>query len=136
MTAFLFLICFCQIKAQTDQKGISAITQVLTYYLDRGTFSDSLMFSKGFEPAGQMIFMRNDALRVLQLMKSILHRLFGIHIHYQQMQSKHSVLFPGLLVPQVLGILYFSFFIAKYAYACRRLLACNAIVTAFLVGLF
>ena len=95
---FLFLICFCEIKAQMDQKEISAITQVLTYYLDRGTFSDSLMFSKRFEPAGQMIFMRNDALRVLQLMKGILHRLFGIHIHYQQMQSKHSVLFPGLLV--------------------------------------
>jgi hypothetical protein len=47
-------------KAQTDLKTMQDIQTVLTYYLDGGTNGDSVMFSKAFQPDGQMRFMRND----------------------------------------------------------------------------
>src|ERR1044071_9763434 len=49
-------------KAQTDLKTLQEIATVCNYYLDGGTYGDSLMFSKAFAPDGQMRFMRNDTL--------------------------------------------------------------------------
>lgn len=48
--------------AQTDLKTIQEIQTAVNYYLDGGTFGDSLMFSKAFAPDGQMRFVRNDTL--------------------------------------------------------------------------
>ena len=53
--------------AQTDIKTIQEIQTVCTYYLDGGTNGDSVMFSKAFLPEGQMLFMRNDTLRIVSL---------------------------------------------------------------------
>lgn len=49
-------------KAQTDLKTMQDIQIVLTYYLDGATNGDSVMFSKAFQPDGQMRYMRNDTL--------------------------------------------------------------------------
>ena len=49
-------------KAQTDLKTMQEIQTVLTYYLDGGTNSDSVTFSKAFVPDGQMRYMRNDTI--------------------------------------------------------------------------
>ena len=60
---FLFAILFAfsfTTKAQTDLKTMQDIQTVLTYYLDGATNGDSLMFSKAFQPDGQMRYMRND----------------------------------------------------------------------------
>ncbi len=54
-------------KAQTDLKTIQDIQVVVNYYLDGGTFGDSLMFSKAFVPDGQMRFMRNDTVMNISL---------------------------------------------------------------------
>ncbi len=53
--------------AQADQKEIAAVAQTVSYYLDGGTFADSIQFSKAFAPQGQMLFMRNDTLRIVAL---------------------------------------------------------------------
>jgi protease I len=61
ISTFAILLIFSPtIKAQTDLETIQDIQTVLTYYLDGGTNSDSLMFSKAFVPDGQMRYMRND----------------------------------------------------------------------------
>ena len=63
VSAFVsLLIVFSKLRAQTDVKTIQEIETVCTYYLDGGTNSDSLMFSKAFVPDGQMRFIRNDTL--------------------------------------------------------------------------
>jgi protease I len=54
-------------KAQTDLKTMQDIQTVLTYYLDGGTNGDSVMFSKAFQPDGQMRFMRNDTVMNVSL---------------------------------------------------------------------
>ena len=54
-------------KAQTDLKTMRDIQTVLTYYLDGGTNGDSVMFSKAFQPDGQMRFMRNDTVMNIPL---------------------------------------------------------------------
>lgn len=66
---FVFLLCgnFIISNAQTDQKEIAEIIKTVSYYLDGGTNSDSLMFSKAFAPEGQMMFMRNDTMRLVSL---------------------------------------------------------------------
>lgn len=63
----LFTAVFNSANAQADQKEIAAIAQTVSYYLDGGTFSDSLQFSKAFSLQGQMLYMRNDTLRILSL---------------------------------------------------------------------
>ena len=64
VTTFLFSFAS---KAQTDVKTIQDIETVLTYYLDGGTNGDSVMFSKAFQPDGQMRFMRNDTVMNVSL---------------------------------------------------------------------
>jgi len=54
-------------KAQTDVKTMREIQTILTYYLDGGTNGDSVMFSKAFQPDGQMRFMRNDTVMNVSL---------------------------------------------------------------------
>lgn len=54
-------------QAQTDQKELAEITKTVSNYLDGGTNSDSLMFSKAFVPQGQMLYMRNDTLQIVSL---------------------------------------------------------------------
>jgi len=53
--------------AQADQKELAEVAKTVSYYLDGGTFADSLQFSKAFIPEGQMLYMRNDTLRILPL---------------------------------------------------------------------
>ena len=61
--SFVILIAFSfTTKAQTDLTTIQEIQTTVNYYLDGGTFGDSLMFSKAFAPDGQMRYMRNDTL--------------------------------------------------------------------------
>ena len=55
------------LKAQTDLKTIQEIQTTVNYYLDGGTFGDSLMFSKAFVPDGQMRYMRNDTVMNVSL---------------------------------------------------------------------
>lgn len=67
---FFFLVTFTGASrafSQADQKEIAAIAQVVSYYLDGGSFSDSVQFSKAFAPQGQMLYMRNDTMRVVSL---------------------------------------------------------------------
>jgi Putative lumazine-binding len=61
------MFVFVSAKAQTDTKTILEIETVCTYYLGGGTNGDSILFSKAFHPAGQMLFMRNDTLQVVSL---------------------------------------------------------------------
>ena len=63
-------IAFCysiNAKAQTDQKELQEVAKVVSYYLDGGTNGDSLTFSKAFAPQGQMLYMRNDTLKIVSL---------------------------------------------------------------------
>ncbi len=64
---FCFFVIRCTAAAQTDVKTIQEIETVCTYYLDGGTNGDSLMFAKAFLPQGQLLFMRNDTLRIISL---------------------------------------------------------------------
>lgn len=61
-TAFILMIVGLTAKSQTDLKTIQDIQTTLNYYLDGGTFEDSVMFSKAFVPDGQLRFIRNDTL--------------------------------------------------------------------------
>ena len=64
----IILIAFSSSSnAQTDLKTMQDIQTVLTYYLDGGTNGDSVMFSKAFQPDGQMRFMRNDTVMNISL---------------------------------------------------------------------
>lgn len=54
-------------KSQTDIKTMQDIQTVLTYYLDGATNGDSVLFSKAFQPDGQMRFMRNDTVMNVSL---------------------------------------------------------------------
>jgi hypothetical protein len=56
------IISLQYVSAQTDVKTIQEIEAVCTYYLDGATNGDSVMFSKAFDPGGQMRYMRNDTL--------------------------------------------------------------------------
>jgi len=62
----IFLFSFTS-NAQTDVKTMQEIQTVLTYYLDGGTNGDSVLFSKAFQPDGQMRFMRNDTVMNVSL---------------------------------------------------------------------
>lgn len=66
-TMFTLLLTIGSVRAQTDIKTIQEIQTVCTYYLDGGTNGDSVLFSKAFLPQGQMLFMRNDTLRIVSL---------------------------------------------------------------------
>lgn len=63
MLPFLFAIAISfAANAQNNAQDIKEIETVCNYYLDGGTNGDSLMFSKAFDPDGQMRYMRNDTL--------------------------------------------------------------------------
>lgn len=54
-------------KAQTTEQEIEAVKTVCNYYLAGGTNGDSILFSKAFNPGGQMQYMRNDTLMTVSL---------------------------------------------------------------------
>ncbi len=58
---------FAQNSAATTTDDIAAITKTLNYYIEGGTNRDSTTFAKAFMTDGQMIFMRNDTLRIVPL---------------------------------------------------------------------
>ena len=64
--AFIFAFSFSG-KSQTDLKTMQDIQTVLSYYLDGATNGDSVMFSKAFQPDGQMRYMRNDTVMNVSL---------------------------------------------------------------------
>jgi len=55
------------VKAQSKEQEIEAIKIICNYYLDGGTNGDSVLFSKAFNPDGQMQYMRNDTLQIVSL---------------------------------------------------------------------
>lgn len=67
----LFIACsastFAQSSQATTTDDIAAITKTLNYYIEGGTNRDSATFAKAFMTDGQMIFMRNDTLRIVPL---------------------------------------------------------------------
>ncbi len=72
MKSKIFLLCICCClysftRAQTKEQDIEAVKTVCTYYLDGGTNGDSVLFSKAFNPAGLMQYMRNDTLQIVSL---------------------------------------------------------------------
>lgn len=58
---------FAQNSAATTTDDLAAITKTLNYYIEGGTNRDSATFAKAFMTDGQMIFMRNDTLRIVPL---------------------------------------------------------------------
>ncbi|MEJ7627310.1 MAG: nuclear transport factor 2 family protein [Ferruginibacter sp.] len=64
---FFITVLFTNAHAQADQVEIAAVAKTVSYYMDGGTFADSLQFSKAFSPEGQMLYMRNDTLRIMSL---------------------------------------------------------------------
>jgi len=70
MKYFVLIFCLCvsaNLRAQTDPQTIKEIEAACNYYLEGGTNGDSLMFSKAFQPEGQMNYMRNDTLFTISL---------------------------------------------------------------------
>ena len=67
----LFIACsvstFAQSSQATTTDDIAAITKTLNYYIEGGTNRDSATFAKAFMTDGQMLFMRNDTLRIVPL---------------------------------------------------------------------
>ena len=67
----LFIACsastFAQSPQATTTDDIAAITKALKYYIEGGTNRDSATFAKAFVTDGQMLFMRNDMLRIVSL---------------------------------------------------------------------
>ncbi|MCU0428260.1 MAG: nuclear transport factor 2 family protein [Candidatus Kapabacteria bacterium] len=58
---------FAQSTQSTTTDDIAAITKTLNYYIEGGTNRDSATFAKAFMTDGQMIFMRNDTVRIVPL---------------------------------------------------------------------
>lgn len=74
LTVSLIITCSVSIRSTvslaqsaqaTTTDDISAITKTLNYYIEGGTNRDSATFAKAFMTDGQMIFMRNDTLRIV-----------------------------------------------------------------------
>lgn len=64
---FMLMISVFYTRAQADTQTLLDIATVCNYYLDGGTNGDSVLFSKAFHPSGQMMYMRNDTLKVVSL---------------------------------------------------------------------
>jgi Putative lumazine-binding len=67
--ANLIIACFSTnlALAQHSSDELAAITKTLNYYIEGGTNRDSAMFAKAFMTDGQMIFMRDDTLKIVPL---------------------------------------------------------------------
>jgi hypothetical protein len=61
------VVIYGAVQSQTKEQDIEAVKTVCNYYLDGGTNGDSILFSKAFNPGGQMQYMRNDTLVVVSL---------------------------------------------------------------------
>jgi hypothetical protein len=67
----LIIVCSVNVFAQTAQAittdDIAAITKTLNYYIEGGTNRDSATFAKAFMTDGQMMYMRNDTVKIVPL---------------------------------------------------------------------
>lgn len=96
-------------KAQTDLKTIQDIQTTVNYYLDGGTFGDSVMFSKAFLPDGQMRFMRNDTVMNV-LLKDFMARTRNTGIKQDRKTKIESIQVFGNAATAKLTIEYPTFY--------------------------
>jgi protease I len=96
-------------KAQTDLKTMQDIQTVLTYYLDGGTNGDSVMFSKAFQPDGQMRFMRNDTVMNV-LLKDFMARARNTGIKQERKTKIENIQVFGNVASAKLTIEYPTFY--------------------------
>jgi protease I len=96
-------------KAQTDLKTMQDIQTVLTYYLDGGTNGDSVMFSKAFQPDGQMRFMRNDTVVNISL-KDFMARTRNTGIKQERKTKIENIQVFGNVASAKLTIEYPTFY--------------------------
>lgn len=96
-------------KAQTDLKTIQDIQTTVNYYLDGGTFGDSIMFSKAFVPDGQMRFMRNDTVMNVSL-KDFMARMRNTGIKQDRKTKIESIHVFGNAATAKLTIEYPTFY--------------------------
>ena len=54
-------------EAQQNSEDVKAIEKVCNSYLIGGTNRDSALFASAFSPAGNMMFMRGDTLKIVPL---------------------------------------------------------------------
>jgi protease I len=69
LLASLIIACISTTAAfaQNTSDEYAAITKTLNYYIEGGTNRDSVTFAKAFMSDGQMIFMRNDSVKIVAL---------------------------------------------------------------------
>lgn len=96
-------------KSQTDVKTIQDIQTVLTYYLDGATNGDSVLFSKAFQPDGQMRFMRNDTVMNVSL-KEFMARMRNTGVKTDRKTKIESVQVFGNAASAKLTIEYPTFY--------------------------
>jgi hypothetical protein len=67
--ASLIIACFTHntLFAQHSSDEYASITKTLNYYIEGGTNRDSATFAKAFMTDGQMIYMRNDTVKIVPL---------------------------------------------------------------------
>jgi len=104
--SLLFVSTLC---AQTDVKTIQEIETTCTYYLDGATNGDSLMFSKAFEPDGQMRYMRNDTLFNVSL-KDFMARMRNNGVKQERKTKIESIQVYGNAATPKLTIEYPTFY--------------------------
>lgn len=108
MATAIFLFSFTS-KGQTDLKSMQDIQTVLTYYLDGGTNGDSVMFSKAFQPDGQMRFMRNDTVMSVSL-KDFMARMRNTGVKTERKTKIESIQVFGNAASAKLTIEYPTFY--------------------------
>lgn len=118
---FLFLLLIFTISingyAQQDQAEIAAVEKVCNFYLEGGTNGDSVMFAKAFHPGGQMMFMRNDTVRIVSLkdftarMRHTLQKqdrktkIESIEVYGNAAVAKLTVEYPGFYFHDIMSLL-------------------------------
>jgi protease I len=105
----LFVLPAITSFSQTDTKTIQEIETVCTYYLDGGTNGDSVMFSKAFDPDGQMRFVRNDTLFNISL-KDFMARTRNTGIKLNRKTKIENIQVFGTVATAKLTIEYPTFY--------------------------
>ena len=115
--ALVFILPVFAANAQTDPQTIKDIETVCNYYLEGGTNSDSVMFSKAFVPDGQMRYVRNDTLFNVSL-KDFMARarnngqkldrktkIESIHVFGNAATAKLTIEYPAFYFHDIMGLL-------------------------------
>lgn len=97
------------LAAQNQLAEIESVKTVCNYYLDGGTNGDSILFSKAFNPGGQMQYMRNDTLVVVSL-KDFMERTRNTGIKQNRTGKIESVQVFGNAATAKLTIEYPTFY--------------------------